>query len=297
MPRKAKRKFVALKVAELSMVGDPANEEVFLIAKSKGTDMKRNARPASLKTTEQDVNKNEGSPENDDAIEDTDEVGVVKAKIDAEANDQVAKALQGISSKLDSLVEKGKQKKNEESEVDMKAKLKKAGLNDKAIDAALSAMSDEPVAKGDNEQSAIDEVLSALASSLNVAKAKSFTPARIEKLLNIVSQLNDYKDDIVGKEAFGNSSIPASGTAPTPKPSEPPNEGVGQPENSIVAKSVDGDTIVAAIKKALEPLSDKVGQLAEDVEKMKKTRMASNQEPESKVQKSNNRGSVWTGVL
>lgn len=326
MANQAKRKFTALQVGEVSLVDEPANEKPIIVAKRKEQDMDANTAAQAGQGNAPAAESNTG-----DSVTKNTEVIQVPAEGPEAATEAVTKMVTTIVDTLKAAgalkepeapsaegedVEKGKMppgflKKMEED-------MKKGGMKDDAIKAALSAAkasfgaSGIPTKKSYTAEDietvkneAAMEALSQLAQSVN--KAKAFTPKRQDELLGVVVKLTGLLNDLgmdpeVIKEAFGASGIPATPTVATPKPPMAANPGgVGQPGNSI-KKSADGGAsdFTEALTKALAPLTEAVGGLNGRVEAIEKARNPSAQPPEGgdgpPVETTKGK-SLWSGVL
>lgn len=175
---------------------------------------------------------------------------------------------------------------------------------------------DKPVAKSESEPEPppiveVDEDELVMKTLEAISKAKSFTPGRIKKLVQAISNLDALLDELgIDKASFGPSGLAATGTAATPAPpmqDRAGTGGAGMPGNSIkkdkegAEPAITPEAIAEAVAKALEPITKQIGEVSERVESIEKARTPSTQPggtagdgPEEPVNKNK---SLWSNVL
>lgn len=318
LPDDAKRRFLGLAVGEVSLVGEPANEQEWLVKKGQEDDMAGEQETV--------VTKAAGDP---NVVAVLKEVGGIVAA--------VAK-LAGVPVPTTVDVEKGKgvtlkaflkaSGMTDDQMKDMEEKAKKAGVDlamklvtpnetdaettpkpNKKPDAGVgpggaqtSADSaktktkkgkegeleeEEPTKKG--EPLTIDSLVSL------VAKAKHMTPERLEKLKTVKTVL----DELLGDVAPDSDHPPAGGpgknlnnatSVSTPSDVKPPAGGME------VSKSASADDIAAAVMKGLEPRLKAMETGLEDVKKARPASGSLESDGGTDVKKGGT-GSMWKGVL
>jgi hypothetical protein len=310
MATKAKRKFLALNVGEVSLVDEPANETPIAVMKRKEQEDMSTPAAATTKTTPAaDQPGTPTTPVNKDASSGDSDT----ERVDVDASDGSEDVLKRLTAAVEQLVEKstdtdtekkGKPPFAEKAEAEKKAKadalrkqLEKAGLDKKAIDKAIATAFGTSTKKdvdGEDEDANVSkaeaamDVLEILGET--ISKAKKFTPKRMAELETITEKLTGLLADLKS----GVESPPlAAGTegAPTEAPTGAP-----------VTKSKNGDkpldeVVAEAVTKALKPLQD-------ELEAIKKTRTPSQVAPTGTDKGGNKEGSevtteksFWSGVL
>lgn len=311
MPAEAERLFVGLKVNEISLVDEPANEKEIIVAKRKDQAM---STPAAQETPAAEAPTNTPAAAAD--------IETVKNAVDDDASDETVDAVKQLVEnvlKLSKADGKGGKKAGGNLPPFLKAmeaKLKKGGMDEKqvaqAMDAAKASFgasgiaADEPVKKAAAEAPAPapafdnDELVMGVLEA--ISKAKSFTPSRIKKLVELSNNMDSLLDELgIDKASFGASGIAATGTATLTNPGikdTAASGGAGKPGNSIKKSATDeaqggltAEGIAQAVAKAMQPLADRI-------ESIEKARSPSTQpaegDPEVKTEKSK---SAWAGVL
>jgi hypothetical protein len=315
MATKAKRKFLALNVGEVSLVDEPANETPIAVMKRKEQeDMSTPAAATNKNTPAADQPGTPSTPVNKDASGNESDI----ERVDVDVSDGNADILKRLTSAVEQLVEKstgetetekkGKPPFAEKAEAEKKAKvdalrkqLEKAGLDKKAIDKAISTAFGTSTKKDSEGEEDEDASVSKAEAAMDVlellgetiAKAKKFTPKRMAELEAITTKLNGLLGDL--KSGTGDES---ASLATGVQPSAPATGG------APVAKSKDGDDskpldelVAEAVTKALKPLQD-------ELEAIKKTRTPSQVAPTGTDKGGNKDGSevtteksFWSGVL
>jgi hypothetical protein len=327
MSKEADRLYLALTVDEISVVDEPANEKQIIVAKRKEQEM---STAAAAQTPDKAP-----AIENDEPVEAAG-AEVVQTEVDDGTPDEVVEALKNLVANAAAIAKAKKPYKAKPDKLPpflkaMEEKLQKAGMGKgeiaKALEAAKASFgssglfTDEPVAKTTDEPAAKttpepevpDEDELVMKTLEAIAKAKSFTPGRIKKLVQAITNLDALLDELgIDKAAFGPSGLVATGTAAMSqppimdaagtggagKPGNPIKKGKGEPEPT---PEITAEVIAEAIVKALDPITKQVSEVAERVESIEKARAPSTQpgglggdgaeEPVSKNKR------LWAGVL
>lgn len=324
MQRQAKRRFVKLKVNEISLVDSPANEQEFLVAKRLDKENTTMANAASETSVEQAVAKAAADGVETVAIEvEKNGDGSVEAVVGHVANivANITKSNQPTEQAVDAPkptttdadVDKGcgtggggkGGKKEDVMWGKMKKALKDMKMSDADVDkaitlmqtltkaedtvskAATSSTTDQPAATGED---AIEKTMTALVEG--ITKAKAFTPKRAAALKEAVTKLSDLIKELEDVQ---------QGTSPKndmPKTAQVPPATLATPTS--VSKNMDTDPVLAKISE-LADVVKKMGEtnqaLVTRVETIEKARnpstsVAPNGGNDVQVQKS-----IWNGLL
>lgn len=271
MPKEAKRRFQAVDVEEISLVGTPANETPFYVVKNKKTENPDMAAKATNGGTE--TVSLASAPPSDDAV------AKCLASVSSIVNN-VALLAKGQPAQTQTETTKGEEKSNEAETDPTVALLTKAGLTKEAAAStvetlkkagiALSSVVTQTTTKSEKTEEESENELAELVAG-SISKAARFTPARMSQLKNAYEAL---KLVIEGVE---------QGAAPatkTPKGTSP-GSGIG----SQIAKGEDGGSLVAAVtqlaeavQKSMEINTTKTKELADRLEAIEKAKPASDSE-------------------
>lgn len=321
MPKEANRRFLDLQVNEVSLVDTPANQVEFLVAKR----LQEDTMPG---------NKDQNTP----ATENSD---VTKVALDVEKieNDAVQKALDKVNSLVDSIVsdvakgdtksdaeggdksesvEKGGQPTDFDPIAFAKSKFEAAGLKDEALTKAMEEFEKgfqgkkapmkkvQKDANGDASEPAQPAAPSAseIAGTVldAIAKAKHFTPDRIEQLQNAIDTLQKLMMEAVPVGMSPNSSVPAVAVHPNPNTTKPALAGVAKSEgqapeasNELVSAIRDLATVVkAGQEKTQKDITDVVKRLDALESPHNPSRSIDDGNTETQVEKG---GSLFKGIV
>jgi hypothetical protein len=323
MERKAKQRFLKLKVNEISLVDSPANEQEFLVAKRLDKEKTTMAQAASETSVEQVVAKAAADGIETVAIEvEKNGEGNVEAVMGHVANivanitksnqpsDQAVDASKPATA--DTTVDKGcggggggPGKKEDVMWGKMKKALKDMKMSDADVDKAITllqtlAKADEKVAKAVEQsptdqpaatgEDAIEKTMTALVEG--ITKAKAFTPKRAAALKEAVTKLSDLIKELEDVQ---------QGTSPKndmPKTAQVPPATLATPTS--VSKNVDADPVLAKINelavevKKMVEASQALNTRVETIEKARNpsTSVGPNGGNDVQVQKS-----IWNGLL
>lgn len=297
--RDAKRRFLALKVDEVSLVDSPANEQEFIVIKRLATEETTTmgaaaiqqpapaGAPAAAEANVAKVAEGQTTTTNPEAV---------PVQVEKAADETSAKVLAQVE-KLTEMIAKGfapsapvesdveKANKKAKAKEEMQKKLEGAGLKgvalEKAVDAALAAeeaptaKAAEPAEGAADEGEAVSKTLEALAEVIQ--KAKTFTPKREKAMKTLMEDLQKLLSDM--------SSAPAT-QAPA---SIVPGSGLSDIKKAL-------EEVVATMK---EHVTTTTKALAERVESIEKTRNPSQSvEPAAAPAKTTEtKKSLWSGVL
>jgi hypothetical protein len=261
MPREATRRFVDLKVKEVSLVDSPANEQEFIVIKrldQEEVDMAGNNQEATK--AEQAPVKVEAS---EAAVAKTAEAGTtekVTIEVTKANNDAMQKALEQVNALVASVA----------------SVAKAASAQPETAPVASSAVEKSA---GEKAPVVAPQATPAPTTEAQVDKSKAFTPSRVESLKGVVDSLQKLLNEISPQESA------SSGTTGTTKSAASSDE---------LAKTVTtlGETVTKAIIQMAEVNKSLTGRL----EAIEKTREAPKSETEggteTKTQKS-----MWSGIL
>lgn len=306
--KKAKRIFLALKVGEISLVDEGANEKTIIVAKRKAED------EATMGTDETEIVNIQGDGPSEAVAKSVQSLitslldfqNTEKAKGEAKAGDKTGDKGKG---KMPAFLAK------------LKDALTKSGLGgDLAATVAASveaAFTDEgsasEVAKSVTPEELTMKALEALQSALakpaasqdDVSKAKTFTPKREQALKDVAQKVIGLLEELgIDKAEFGASGIPSTPNNATPMPAVQDRAntgGAGEPSNKI-QKSMDAEVLAsaigAAISKAMEPVTSAVTAIDGRLTSIEKARAPSTQVPDDPTPKLVAKGkSLWRGVV
>lgn len=300
--REAKRRFLALKVDEVSLVDSPANEQEFIVLKRlepEENTMGEAAKNETVTTVATATPEAATAAEGKETKQQQEVVAVEVSKADTNAQvlakleqftEVIAKLATGKTE--DAEVEKAKKAKaDKEKEETMRKKLGDAGLKGVALQKALDAYLDEEgvtksaeaPAEVDTEDAATTKTLEALVDVIQ--KAKSFTPKREEKMKTLLADLKKLMDDM-------------SNTPATQAPSNNLPSGLSAGSGlSDVKKSL--DELIATMKNQSESQVATTKALTERLETIEKARMPSQATPtEVTATKTEDvKKGLWAGVL
>lgn len=322
MPNDAARRFLALTVGEVSLVGEPANEEDWLVAKAK-TEAEMATKAAAA---------------NDDKSTDNEGVDRVVVKQSGDSSEpstiQVLKEVNGIVDNIVKLAKGGAvapapavaatDADVEKAGMTFKGFMKAAGMSDdmmktaeekakksgydimKLMPAMDDAKGDKPTKKagtvGEEEsggKTTEKPPTKAVAKSIEgdsepltldgliaaVTKGKTFTPGRVEKLRTLKGVIEELLGDV----------DPASERVPANLPAGK------SPDTAIASISKNNvDEFTAAVEKAVKPLVDKISNLETELTAVKKARPASaSVETEGGTDGKDTvvKKSMWNGIL
>lgn len=319
MSNEAKREFVDLNVAELSVVDSPAIEEEFIVIKcnQEGNNMSEKAKEVT-KEAETPAAEVSATPGDDVKVEKV-EVEVDKAAETgvAEAMSKVASTVEGIAKQLGvETVVKAEEKTATPRDIVEKS-LKDAGLDEEAVNKSLkeyddaqklllttekSAGDEKPADEKNVEKAEIevattepveksDEVLDVLSTlETAISKAKRFTPAREETLKSAVESLQKLLAALQPQTPKVES---------TPKNNLPSSAQVAPAGLTSVTKAL--EELASNITKSLEGITKGQEDLATRVATVEKARMPSNSLGEDandgKTVETTKSKSLWGGVL
>lgn len=336
MPKQADRLFLALKVFEISLVDEPANEKEIIVAKRKEqeemTTAALQAAAAAAATPEPDaVAVAKAKAEADAAAAAAAEV--VETDLDEGTPDEVVEAIKNLVENV-AAIAKAKAKDGKDGKAGggklpaflkgMEDKLKAEGVAkadiDKAVAAAKAAFgasglsADEPGTKTQKVVEAAsvappseDELVMGVLEA--ISKAKSFTPGRIKKLVQLASNMDALLEELgIDKAQFGASGITVTPTAATPTAplmDTAASGGAGKPANAI-RKDAAGEQptgltaegIATAVTKALEPVTQAQAELNGRLEAIEKARSPSTAPAADGTEVPTTKGkSFWGGII
>jgi hypothetical protein len=317
-------------VGEISVVDEPANEKEIIVAKSKEPEMTTEAAAAAQTPAIEATDTAKAAALAAAAAAEVALAPAEVVQIDLEEGtpDEVVKALQALVGNVATVAAakakvkvKPKPDDDDKKPAFLKAaeeKLKKAGLKGDQLKAALdmakaafgaSGIAAEPTKKAAEvapvpvAAPAVDQDELILKVLETISKAKSFTPARIKKLVETITNLNELLDDLgIDKAAFGATGIT---TTPTAATSQPPaldaagTGGPGKPANPI-AKNVGltAEQIGEAVAKALAPVAEAQAELNGRLEALEKTRNPSTAPSEDGTEVPVNKGTgLWSNII
>jgi len=317
MPKKPARRFLELKVGEVSLVDSPANETEFHVVK------RLDQEDVDMADVNTEVAANE-------AVDQTTEPGHQAEQVQVEVSKAADKAVEDAMAKVTKLVETITTKAAEqpaetgeeataegeaETEVDVekgdmrgkyKAQLVANGVKNKALEKAMAefdkafpmfrpgkAGGKPPLAKTqkntegeqatepEDNEAMITKTMDALVEGIQ--KAKAFTPKRQETLKAAIETLQDLLKQVSMKE------IPTGGNPKNPLP-----KGTAFGESGVIA-------LTKRIEELTEALSSSVVEttksLSERVEAIEKTRQPSTSVEGDGVTETKTEKSFWSGIL
>lgn len=305
----AARRFLSLDVGEVSLVGEPANEEEWLVAKNKTGEANMTTQAQQENGGVDVVKQKQAGDPNDPLV-----VGVLK-----EVNSIVANIAKLAGTPVDASaavtdVEKAK-------DMTLKGFLKAAGMDDEAmktveamakksgLDMAMKLVSspspevgnesgkEKPKGKdtaktqkggeGEAEPLTLEGLIEV------IAKAKSFTPGRVEKLKALKGVLEELIGDVDPPSDRVPPNLP-KGTSPSASAITSISKG----NEGAAAPAIDVDVITAAVTKAVQPLNDKIAKLEGDLADVKKARPAGAPAEGDTTDKPVQKGKgLWSGML
>lgn len=265
MSGEAKRRFLALGVKEVSIVGEPANEQEWLVTKQMETTM--------ADETERVVVK-DNNASTDNTVEVLKQVnGIVDTlckfhSANSTNSSAVADVEKGTETTLKSIFKKAGL--NDE-QMEKAAKVaKEAGLDiDKAMPPALAAAL-EGKGKGKGEKPA-EKPTKAKDDEEETTKAKAMTDGRIKKLEAIKAGVDGLLADI----APGGAVPPNLPDGKSPSASEITSTTKSQTAPTFDAAAL-GGLLTEAVTKAMAPVNERMDKMAAELADVKKARPSSN---------------------
>lgn len=305
----ASRRFLKLDVGEVSVVGEPANEEDWLVRKAQQEEANM-ATAAVDGGVERVVVKAAGDPSDPLVIAVLKEVGGIVDAVAKLAGTSPADVVKNVTEAAD--VEKG---------MTLKGFLKAAGMSDEMMKTAEAAATksgldmtmklmppalaaalgdkgkgkdgkdkkedkeDKPTTKSADEPLTLSGLLDV------IAKAKSFTPGRVDQLKAAKAII----DEMLGDVDTNNMETPAN----LPK-GTPPASAITSVSKGAEATPDLAAMLTAAVEKAVKPMADELAAVKGELAAVKKARPASGSlesegGTDTKVEKGG--GSFWKGVL
>jgi len=262
MPREAKRRFVSLRVNEVSLVDSPANEQEFIVIKSLDQEEPMAGTDQQVANTETSAPANAESNGTQQAS--TEPVEKMTVHVEKAGNDSMAEALKQVTELVKSVAS-----------------------------VAVKASETQPAAdvKKDANQQTSDQP-----TDTETEKAKAFTPKRLEQVKNAMSVLEGLVKEVSGGKSETTTKVaePEVPTVDTAKAAEQ-NNILSQQLIDLTKKLGE---LGEAVKNGLGGVSEITKSIESRVEAIEKTREPSKSiAGEGGTESTQTQKSFWSGVL